>query len=318
MVRDFEKFILRITSGDFIQAVDKAVTVMQDERRFGNIVGGKITGGFMELGIPENLVIIGDLHGDFKSFFEILQNIDFEYFLGNPNNKIIFLGDYVDRGTNSIRILYILCILKYEYPNSIILMRGNHESPAEFPFCSHNLPIDIVNLFGAETGKLIYNKKILPFFKLLVLVTLVKGSLIIVHGGLPVNLSEPLIRDFKQIFAASAENYLRDTVMEEILWNDPRENIGNNLYWENSKRGFGKYFGINISRKWLKTCGAKVIIRGHEPCQGFKIDHSGAIMTVFSCKEAYPSYEPAYIRISSDKLGNIHNAIDLSQNVVKL
>jgi protein phosphatase len=297
MIKDFEKFIPKITSLDFIQAVDKAVTVMQDERRFGYIVGGKIAGGFMELQIPENLVIIGDLHGDFTSFFEILQNIDFEYFLGNPNNKIIFLGDYVDRGTNSIRILYMLCILKYKYPNSVILMRGNHESPAEFPFCSHNLPIDIMNLFGAETGKLIYNKKILPFFK---------------------HLPEPMISDFKQIFAASAENYLRDTVMEEILWNDPRENIGNNLYWENSKRGFGKYFGINISKKWLKTCGAKVIVRGHEPCQGFRIDHSGAIMTLFSCKEGYPSYESAYIRISSDKLRNIHNAIDLSQNAVKL
>jgi protein phosphatase len=317
-MKDFKKVIPKITSLDFIQALDKAVTMMQDERRFGCIVGGKITGGFMELRIPENLVIIGDLHGDLKSFFEILQSIDFEYFLANSNNKIIFLGDYVDRGTNSIGILYVLCNLKYEYPNSVILMRGNHESPAEFPFCSHNLPIEIVKLFGAKTGKLIYDKKILPFFKLLVLVTLIKGRLIIVHGGLPVNFSEPTIRDFKQIFAASAENYLRNTVMEEILWNDPRENIRNNLYWENSKRGFGKYFGINISRKWLKICGSKAIIRGHEPCQGFKIDHHGAVMTLFSCKEGYPSYEPAYIMISSDKLRNIHNAIDLSQNVVKL
>ena len=317
-MKDFKKVIPKITSLDFIQAVDKAVTVMQNERHFGYIVGGNISGGFMELRIPENLVIIGDLHGDFKSFFQILQNIDFEYFLANPNNKIIFLGDYVDRGTNSVRILYMLCNLKYEYPNSIILMRGNHESPAEFPFCSHNLPIEIVNLFGAKTGKLIYNKKILPFFKLLILVTLIKGHLIFVHGGLPVHVSEPTILDFKQIFATSAENYLRDTVMEEILWSDPSENIRDNLYWENSKRGFGKYFGINISKKWLKICGAKAIIRGHEPCQGFKIDHRGAVMTLFSSKEGYPSYESAYIRISSDKLRNIHNAMDLSQNVVKL
>ena len=317
-MKDFMKVVLKVGASEFIQAIDNTIAIMQKERQSGRIVNGKIYGGFVELQVPENLVLVGDLHGDIKSFVQVLQDINVESFLANNHNKIIFLGDYADRGTNSIRVLYMLCYIKQRYPNSVILMRGNHESPLEFPFSSHDLPVEIVNFFGIKAGKLIYNKKILPFFKLLVIATLIKGQLFIVHGGLPVHISETLISDVRRIIATSAESHLCNTVMEEILWNDPRENIENKLGWENSKRGFGKYFGIDISKKWLQITGTKAIIRGHEPCQGFKIDHCGAIMTLFSCKEAYPAYEAAYIRISSDRLNAIHNALDLIHSVVKL
>ena len=50
--------------------------------------------------------------------------------------------------------------------------------------------------------------------------------------------------------------------MEEILWNDPREEIGNEDAWEYSRRGIGKHFGVEISRKWLRLSGTKVIVRG--------------------------------------------------------
>jgi hypothetical protein len=41
-------------------------------------------------------------------------------------------------------------------------------------------------------------------------------------------------------------------------------------------------------------------------------------MTLFSCRQAYPNFEAAYIMISSKQLKSIHDGIDLSDYVTKI
>jgi hypothetical protein len=303
---------LHVNESSFIHMLDATIRTLQSERWIGRMGGGRITRGLTELGTPENLVVIGDLHGDLKSLKQILTDIDFENFLSNPNNKLIFLGDYVDRGTKPIEVLYNVCYLKQRYPDSVILMRGNHEAPTEFPFSSRDLPIKVLKYFGQESTNQVYGK-ILELFQLLTLVTMVENKLFLVHGGLPTRIDS----NYRELMSNASQPHKYYEILEEILWSDPRS-VQNEKKWEVSRRFFGKHFGKEISKKWLKVTGTRAIVRGHEPCQRFRIDHDGMVMTIFSCKESYPNFEPGYLCITGKQLETVQNASDLVLHIRKI
>ncbi|MBD0299228.1 MAG: serine/threonine protein phosphatase [Nitrososphaera sp.] len=225
-------------------------------------------------------------------------------------NKLVFLGDYIDRGSDSIGIIYSVCYLKSTYPDSVIVMRGNHEAPAEFPFSPHDFPYEVEDRFG-DRWREIY-KDILSMFRMLTLATVVKHKLLLVHGGLPTQ--EAAAENFRESIGFAHERQVRNSVFEEILWNDPRQ-IDENKGQDSSRRGLGRYFGPNVTRTWLQATGTKAVIRGHEPCQGFRLDHDNMIMTLFSFTGLYPNSAAAYLMINASELDIIQDAKDLSDYV---
>jgi serine/threonine-protein phosphatase PP1 catalytic subunit len=298
-----------------MEVIDKAIAVLEVQRQQRTISGGQVDADMLQLRIPEKLVLIGDVHGDLRTLFEILDAIEFGEFLTDPNNKIIFLGDYVDRGNDSIGVLYTVCYLKQKYPDSVVLMRGNHEAPIEFPFSSHDLPYKLLQHYGEYAGRMIYQKKILKFFSLLSLATVVENRLLLVHAGLPTRDIQ-LITDFRKLIATAQDTHIHNSVMEEILWNDPLLYASGQKQWDYSKRGFGRLFGPEISKKWLIMSETRVVVRGHQPCQGFKIDHDGMVMTLFSCKEPYPKFRAGHLVISAPELLSIRTGMELSRYVL--
>lgn len=72
--------------------------------------------------VSSPVTIVGDLHGQFFDFLTLLD-------VGGwpPETAYVFLGDFVDRGHNSVETLSLLLCLKLKYPGHITLLRGNHE-----------------------------------------------------------------------------------------------------------------------------------------------------------------------------------------------
>jgi serine/threonine protein phosphatase 1 len=65
---------------------------------------------------------IGDIHGCLGKFEALIQNID-----ANPqNDTLIFIGDYIDRGNSSSKVVDYVIQLKSEYKKVVCLL-GNHE-----------------------------------------------------------------------------------------------------------------------------------------------------------------------------------------------
>ena len=79
-----------------------------------------------------------------------------------------------------------------------------------------------------------------------------------------------------------------------FLWNDPGEDLEGSVQ---STRGYGKIFGEDVTTNFLNLVGAKVLIRGHEPCDGVKVSHSGKILTIFSSKGQYNNSKAGVVPI---------------------
>lgn len=275
-----------------------SVTKLHDDQKLQGFFSsiGMTSGDYLHFQIPRNLVVVGDIHGDINSLQKILDEFEWENYLQSEENVVLFLGDYIDRGQYSLEVVLSLCKLKYLFPNNVFLLRGNHEAFDYFPFSSFSFPEEIKAKFGNE-GEEFYLKHIRTFFDSLFVFCEIDSFALLVHGGLPIVEDLKFFENYKfHLSKVTSQKRL----MEEILWNDPRELGETN--WRFSNRGLGKYFGKKVTGLWLDQTGCKFVIRGHEPCKGFKTDHENKVLTLFSSKQPYPKFESAFLKMSRDEI----------------
>lgn len=71
-------------------------------------------------------IVIGDVHGCYDELKELILTLETEGVYNKNTDKLIFLGDYIDRGKNSRLVIKLIRELQENNSNVIALM-GNHE-----------------------------------------------------------------------------------------------------------------------------------------------------------------------------------------------
>ncbi len=72
----------------------------------------------------KRILAVGDIHGMYEKLVSLLELMQF-----NPDDDLlIFLGDYIDRGPQSLECLDYVMDLYKQYPERVIPLLGNHEA----------------------------------------------------------------------------------------------------------------------------------------------------------------------------------------------
>jgi serine/threonine-protein phosphatase PP1 catalytic subunit len=198
----------------------------------------------LDLTAPLN--VVGDLHGQYYDLLTFFKRA------GNPpQTAYLFLGDYVDRGHNSIETISLLLAYKVKYPTRVWLLRGNHETrdiSQMYGFheeCNERYPG--VGLFA----------KFNTVFCWLPLAAIINSRIFCVHGGISQDLkSVDELRQLKRPL-----NIPDDGLLADLLWADPDSSITG---YEASERGTSYTFGPDVVRAFLDQNDFDLLCRAHQ------------------------------------------------------
>ena len=219
----------------------------------------------LELGPCLN--ICGDIHGQ---FYDLLQLFEIGGY--PPEKNYLFLGDYVDRGKQSIETIALLFAYKIKYPENFFLLRGNHE-------CS-----SVNKIYGFfDECKRRYSVKLwknfIDCFNCLPIAAVIDDSIFCCHGGLSPEL----------IFVNQIKNIIRPTDVPEygmlcdILWSDPSENENMNEFFGFNERGISVTFSKKSLKNFLNDNNLELLCRAHQVVeQGYEFYGNNTCVTVFS------------------------------------
>ena len=220
----------------------------------------------IEISSPVN--ICGDIHGQYHDLLRIFNKCGVP-----PKTNYIFLGDYVDRGDNSLEVICLLFAFKIKYPKNFFPLRGNHESASINKV--YGFLDECKQRYGAQNGTKIW-KKFGTVFNWMPVAGLIEGRIFCCHGGISPDLHTPYdINKIKRPTEIPDEGLLCD-----ILWSDPEDYLNG---WGENDRGVSYTFGKDMIDQFLDRNDLDLIARAHQVVEdGYEFFNNRKLVTIFS------------------------------------
>lgn len=217
----------------------------------------------LELAAP--VKVVGDIHGQFYDLLRILKLSGFP-----PHSNYLFLGDFVDRGKQSLETILLLLCFKIKYPENFFMLRGNHESA------------NITKIYGfydecKRRSSVKIWKNFIDVFNTLPIAATIGNKIFCIHGGL-----SPHLKNLDQI-----KNIKRPTdipekgLLSDLLWSDPDGSAQQE--WSENDRGVSFCFSKKVVAKFCERFNFDLIIRGHMVVEeGYEFFAKRKLVTLFS------------------------------------
>ena len=225
------------------------------------------------LKIEAPLCVVGDLHGQFTDLMKFLQEGKDDGKDPEKGYTYLFLGDYVDRGINSCATLAMLLCLKCKYPQTVHLIRGNHETRDISKLYGFN--DEIMQTYESEE----LWEKFNDVFDYLPLCAIISDRIFCVHGGLSQHMHA--VSDIEQI-KRPLKDVPEEGLIADLLWADPENNTTG---FHPSERGTSFTFGPDVAEQFLNQNDYDLICRAHQVVNdGFEFPFypDQTVVTVFS------------------------------------
>ncbi|EIW69591.1 serine/threonine-protein phosphatase PP-Z1 [Tremella mesenterica] len=230
--------------------------------------------------------IVGDVHGQYADLIRMFEMCGFP-----PQANYLFLGDYVDRGKQSLETILLLLCYKIKYPENFFLLRGNHE-------CAN-----VTRVYGFyDECKRRTNiktwKTFIDVFNTLPIASIVASKIFCVHGGL-----SPSLKSMDDIRRIQRPTDVPDFgLLNDLVWSDPSDTT---MDWEDNERGVSYCYGKSVINAFLATHDMDLICRAHMVVEdGYEFYNDRTLVTVFSAPNYCGEFDNfgAVMSVSEDLL----------------